>query len=381
MADVDFAAEGLLDGLEDDEARAARLELLQQLYDDGVPLDELRRAVEEDRLALLPVERVFAAEERYTAEEIAEKAGLDLDFLLRIQQALGLPIHDPHARTMTEAGLEAARRTRRFRDLGLSDEAILEVARVIGQSVSRLAEAMRGVAAEAVRAQAGSERDLGLGLAAFARSVGGELGPMLGDALTAHLLEQIRSDVISQAELAAGRDGLPGSREVGVAFADLVGFTRLGERRPVDELGAVAERLAALASDVAKPPVRLVKTIGDAVMLVSPDVDRLVETVLELVDAADREGEDFPQLRAGVAAGPAINRGGDWYGHTVNLASRLTGVARPGSVLVDQSVRERLDGDYRWSFAGQRKLKGIDEPVTLFRARRDGDGGGRDGAT
>jgi adenylate cyclase len=148
----------------------------------------------------------------------------------------------------------------------------------------------------------------------------------------------------------------------------------------VDELGAVAERLAALASDVAKPPVRLVKTIGDAVMLVSPDVDRLVETALELVEAADREGEDFPQLRAGVAAGPAINRGGDWYGHTVNLASRLTGVARPGSVLVDDSVRERLDGRYRWSFAGQRKLKGIDEPVKLFRARRD-DGDGRDGAS
>jgi adenylate cyclase len=379
MAEVDFAAEGLLDGLEDDEARAARLELLQQLYDDGVPLDELRRAVEEDRLALLPVERVFADEERYTAAEVAERAGLDLDLLLRIQQALGLPIHDPHERTMTEAGLEAAKRTRRFRDLGLSDEAILEVARVIGQSMSRLAEAMRGVAAEAVRAQAGSERDLGLGLAAFARTVGGELAPMLGDALTAHLLAQIRSDVISQAELDAGRDGLPGSREVGVAFADLVGFTRLGERRPVDELGAVAERLAALASDVAKPPVRLVKTIGDAVMLVSPDVDRLVETALELVEAADREGEDFPQLRAGVAAGPAINRGGDWYGHTVNLASRLTGVARPGSVLVDESVRDRLDGAYRWSFAGQRKLKGIDEPVKLFRARRDD--GDRDGST
>jgi len=232
---------------------------------------------------------------------------------------------------------------------------------------------MRGLVEDVVLPEAASERDLALGLAGFAQTVEGELTPLLGDALTAHLLDQIRSDMISRAELAAGRRGLAGAREVGVAFADLVGFTRLGERRPADEVGRVAGRLAELAGDLAQPPVRLVKTIGDAVMLVSPEVEPLLDMTLDLVDAADREGEDFPQLRAGAAAGPAINRAGDWYGHTVNLASRLTGVARPGSVLVDESVREAADDGYRWSFAGERKLKGIREPVKLFRARRDGD--------
>jgi adenylate cyclase len=136
----------------------------------------------------------------------------------------------------------------------------------------------------------------------------------------------------------------------------------------------VAGRLVELAGDLTSPPVRLVKEIGDAVMLVSPEVEPLLDVALELVRAADEQGEDFPQLRAGVAAGPAINRGGDWYGHTVNLASRLTGVARPGSVLVDESVKEAVDGDYRWSFAGQRRLKGIHDPVKLYRARRNGAG-------
>src|SRR5205085_7994531 len=89
------------------------------------------------------------------------------------------------------------------------------------------------------RSEAASERDLALGLAGFAQTVEGELTPLLGDALTAHLLDQIRSDVISRAELAAGQRGLAGAREVGVAFADLVGFTRLGERRPADEVGRV----------------------------------------------------------------------------------------------------------------------------------------------
>jgi adenylate cyclase len=372
MADVDFEAEGLLDGLDDEKDREARRELLEQLYDDGVPLEDLRRAVEEERLALLPVERVLSSEERHTARQVAEEAGIELDLLLRIQQAIGLPVLDPDEPSLGHEALDAARRTRRFRDAGLPEDALIEAARVIGQSMSRLAEAMRGLVEDVVLPEAASERDLGLGLAAFAETVGGELEPMLGDALNAHLLAQIRSDVISRAELAAGQRGLAGAREVAVCFADLVGFTRLGERRPADELGAVAGRLAALAGDIARPPVRLIKTIGDAVMLVSPEVEPLLDVALELVRTADEQGEDFPQLRAGVAAGPAINRGGDWYGHTVNLASRLTGVARPGSVLVDESAKEAVDGDYRWSFAGQRRLKGIRQPVKLYRARRDG---------
>jgi adenylate cyclase len=369
MADVDFEAEGLLEGTEGEE-REARLELLQQLHDAGVPLDDLRRAVKEDRLGLLPVELALAGDSRYTAGEIAEQVGIDLDFLLGLQRALGLPIPGSDEREFGEDARRMAERVRRFREAGMPEDAMLEVARVVGQSTSRLAEAIRALVEQAVAPQAATERDLGLGLAQVARDLGPELGPMLADALNAHLVQQIRSDVISRLE-AFGDGGLPGAREVGVAFADLVGFTRLGEKRPVEEVGRVAGRLVELAGDLASPPVRLVKEIGDAVMLVSPEVEPLLDTTLDLVEAADREGEDFPQLRAGMAAGQAINRAGDWYGHTVNLASRLTGAARPGSVLVDESVHEAAEDGYRWSFAGERKLKGIKHPVKLFRARRE----------
>jgi adenylate cyclase len=370
MAEVDFAAEGLLEGVEDGEERAARLELLHQLHAAGVGLEDLRRAVAEDRLALLPVELVLAGDENYTPADIAQRSGLDVQFLLRLQRAAGLSAPAPDERALGEQALRMAERARRFRDAGMTEDALVEVARVLGQSTSRLAEAVRALVAQTVAPGAASERDLGLGFAAVARELGPLLGPMVEDALSAHLVEQVRGEVVSRAELMA-RGGLPGAREVGVAFADLVGFTRMGERRPVDELGSVAGRLTELTEEVTGPPVRLVKTIGDAVMLVSSDVQTLLEVALDLVAAAEDEGEDFPQLRAGMAAGPALNRGGDWYGHTVNLASRLTGVARPGSVLVDDSVREVVADGYRWSFAGQRKLKGIREPVKLFRARRD----------
>jgi adenylate cyclase len=155
-----------------------------------------------------------------------------------------------------------------------------------------------------------------------------------------------------------------------VSFADLVGFTKLGEELPPEELGRVAGRLGELAADVAEPPVKLVKTIGDAAMLVSPDAGALVRVTLALVEAADDAGEEFPMLRAGVARGEAIGRGGDWYGRPVNVASRLTGVARPGSVLTTEAVHDEAEDAFRWSFAGKRKLKGVKEPLPLYRARR-----------
>ena len=104
---------------------------------------------------------------------------------------------------------------------------------------------------------------------------------------------------------------MPGAQEITVGFADLVGFTKLGESLPAAELGAVAKRLEEMAADVAEPPVRLVKTIGDAAMLVSPDTDALLGAALALVDAAEDEGEGFPLLKAGVARGEAIARAGD----------------------------------------------------------------------
>jgi adenylate cyclase len=116
--------------------------------------------------------------------------------------------------------------------------------------------------------------------------------------------------------------------------------------------------------------VRLVKLIGDAVMLVSPDPAPLLDAVLALVDAAAAEGEGFPQLRAGVALGAARERDGDVYGHAVNVASRLTAIARPGSVLADEHVHDALGERVAWSFAGERRVRGLADDVRLFRARR-----------
>src|SRR3954452_21961694 len=318
---VDFAAEGLLDGLEGD-ARAARERLLQRLLDQGTPLEALKRAAEEDRLVLLPAERLIGGEARYTAREVAERTELDVGFFLDLRRANGLPLPEPDARAFTEADLEAAWTAKTFRDAGVKAEDMLAVTRVLGRGLAQAAELMRSVTLELVLRPGTPEDELALRYAEAAARLEPLTAPMLGQMINLHLRHVVATELISARERETGQ--LPGSRDVTIAFAALVGFTRIGEELPPDELGRVADRLEALTAERVTTPVRLVKTIGDAVMLVSPEPEPLVHAVLDLVEAADAEGEEFPQLRAGVASGAALSRAGDWYGQPVNLASRIT---------------------------------------------------------
>jgi adenylate cyclase len=365
--EIDFAAEGLLDDL-DPAGREARATLLRELSAEGVPLEELRAAVQAGRLALLPVERALAGDgRRYSAREIAEIVGIDLEQLRRFSAALGIPYTDPDELRGTEADLEAARRMKAFRDAGLPEEGMLQVARTIGMGTSRIAEANRELVIRTLAQPGDSERDLALRFAAAAEFMMPLVGPTIVHALQANMLEQIRRDVIATADLASGDIG--GTATLTVCFADLVEFTRLGEEIPAEELGMVAGRLEEMASAVAEPPVRLVKTIGDAVMFVSTDAEPMLAATLNLIDAAEAEGDEFPWLRAGLACGPVLPQSGDYYGRPVNLASRITGVARPGSVVVDEAIKGAAEEAFDYTYIGERRLKGIDSKVKLFRAR------------
>jgi adenylate cyclase len=371
---IDFGAEGLLDGVEGAD-REARLKLLEELEAMGVPLEELREAVAAGRLALLPVERALAGDgRRYTAREVAEIAGIDLDLLRRFSAALGVPYGDPDEARGTEADLEAARRMKAFREAGLPEEGMLQVARTIGMGMARIAEANRELVIRTLAQPGDTERDLALRFAAAADLMMPLVGPTLVHAFQANMLEQVRRDVIATADLASGAVG--GTATLTVCFADLVEFTRLGEEIPPEELGLVAGRLEEMASAVAEPPVRLVKMIGDAAMFVSTEPEALLRASLALIAAAEAEGEEFPWLRAGLACGSVLPQAGDYYGRPVNLASRITGVARPGSVVVDVGVKEAAEENFTYTFIGERRLKGIDSKVKLFRARGGGGGAG-----
>ncbi|MGH2947604.1 MAG: adenylate cyclase regulatory domain-containing protein [Solirubrobacteraceae bacterium] len=362
---MDWEAEGLLEGVEDEAARRA---LLDELHAAGASVEELRQACEEERLALLPVERLLSSEARYTAREIAEKSGLDLEFFLAHRRTLGLAVPGPDERVYGEPDLESARMGVRYREAGFPDDDAMEVHRVLGRGMARYVEALRTLVGQTFLEAGTDEQELAHRLETVSRTLLPMAGPWLEHVFALHLREVLRHDVVTREQLVTGRLGA--GQDTAVAFADLVGFTALGESVPMEELTGLAGRLSRLAGDVVEPPVRLVKQIGDAVMLVCPQPAEIVETALRLVDATAAD-EGFPAMRAGVAFGPAVNRWGDWYGSTVNVASRLTTRARPASVLVTAAVREAIgDGAYSWSSAGEKKLKGLSSPVRAYRARR-----------
>ncbi len=364
---IDFEAEGLLDGLQGS-ARAERLALLEELAGEGVPLAELRRTTATGTVVLLPADRVIVGNERYTAAEVSELSGVELDFLVAARHAMGLPIPEPDEALYTEAELESANRILVAREAGIAGDDILDLLRVLSRGLSQAAETLRAFPLKLILEPGMSERDLASRYGQATAQLYPLVNPMVSNVLALHLRHGTQTEVISEMERSGGR--LPGAREVAISFADLVGFTRLGEEVPADELGRLAGRLDALATNAAEPPVRLVKTIGDAVMLASPEPEPLLEATLRLIDAAEAEGEDFPQLRAGAALGDALPRAGDWFGRPVNLASRITSIARPSSLLAERGLRESTGEAYSFSFAGERRLRGIRQPVALYRTRR-----------
>ncbi|MBV9193973.1 MAG: hypothetical protein JO168_07480 [Solirubrobacterales bacterium] len=359
---MDFAATGLLDGLEGHE-RAARETLLRQLLDDGFSLEQLEAAVAEDRLALLPVERVLGG--RYTAEEVEARTDLPAVTLLRLRRILGLPEARAEDRVFGEEDIAMALSTRRVLDLGLDEESIAEITRVLGEAMARLTATTAAAFVEAFLEPGDSEHDVAVRFAGLAEEMVPTLHPVLTAAYTAHLREAVRRGMISRAEREQGSSA--GAQELAVCFADLVSFTRMGVQVEAQELGGVAGRLAELAGQVVESPVRLIKTIGDAAMYVSPEPGPMVSVALSLVEAV--RGADLPSLRAGIAHGPTLLRAGDYYGHSVNLASRVTGIARPDSVLCTQAVHDAAAGDFKWSFAGTRRVKGVGKGVPLYRAQ------------
>ena len=360
----------LLDGLTG-RARAERAELILWLFEQGITAEEIR-----DSFApmLLAARRILGDDGSHiSARQISDEVGIELDQLLRFQRASGLPqVDDPDAAVFMRPDGDTAVHIKRFLDLGIDPEQMLTVVRVLAEGLSNAAEVMRSAALGPVFHPGVTELEIAKGFQALVSQAAPLLGPMIQDMLLLQLRHVAETDAINANERRAGAP-LPGARLVACAFADLVGFTRLGEELPPEGIEQLSNRLAEIAREVVVAPVRLIKTIGDAVMFVSTDTAALLDVMLGLVAATEAD-DLLPQLRVGVAHGSAVSRAGDWFGSPVNLASRVTSAARPGAVLVSESAREQIGEDdrYRWSFAGSRRLRGVISDVRLYRVRPAG---------
>jgi adenylate cyclase len=275
---------------------------------------------------------------RYDLEEMTGRTGLSADLLTRLWRSLGYPEPRPGDKAFNDADVEILTKVG---ELVEADEErsplVLQISRVIGSSMSRIASAQLDVISGPASRVAGREVPLN----EDAIKSTGELLPLMPRifevAWRRHLQAAVRRRMIE----VAGDDKV----EVIVGFADLVGFTALSQQMNDVELSGVVGQFEALVYDVITTGGgRVVKTIGDEVMFSVESPQAAAEIALSLADGA-RASDELSDVRVGMAFGPVLDRDGDLYGPVVNLASRITAIALPGSVVVGPELAEALAGD------------------------------------
>lgn len=286
--------------------------------------DEAATSLETFERALLGGDR------RYTRVQVAERAGVPLERANRLWNALGFVGPGDDAIVFTDDDVRALAQLAALVDRGVIDgDAEASLTRSVGQTMSRLADWQVRVLRDAVA-------DPG--------------GDGMADAVAALVpVMQEMQTYVWRRHLAAAAGRLfpvsaadPTSSTVVVGFADVVGFTRFSRTTGDAELGAFVEHFEDASSEiVAAHGGRVVKTIGDEVMFVSDAPRAAAEVALDLAGRTDAD-DGFPALRVGLAYGPVLSRLGDVYGPVVNVAARLTSLARPSTVLVDRALHEAL---------------------------------------
>ncbi len=303
----------------------------------------------------------------FTALEVAQQAGVDLEQARRLWTALGFsPIPDDE-RVFTRSDVAMLTGAcRLLTELGGASDVLMQLTRVTGQALARVAEAqVATTAAQLELARIAGEPDRVVD--AFVRELQPlvpTLEPFLGYAWRRHMVAAMFRIA------AAGSTDATRANETAIGFADLVGFTAISQQLDEAELAAMVDRFEALAYEqIARRGGRVVKMIGDEVMFSTDSPSVAAEIALALV-AAYGGDPTLPEVRVGLAFGPALSFEGDLYGPTVNLASRLVNIARPGSVLVSEELAAHLRHGQMFALRSLRalRLKGIGRtPVWVLR--------------
>ena len=310
---------------------------------------------------------------RYTRTEVAERAGVDLDHARTLWRALGFADVDDDNVAFTDRDVEALRTVQSLVDMGILDRGQqLAVTRAMGQALSRLAEWQVATLTAALSSGSGAGSTAPMSpddATAAARELVPVMESLIGYVWRRHL-------AATAARTFAAGPGDTVARAMTVGFADLVGFTSLTRHVDEDKLAALVDRFEEIAYDaITATGGRVVKTVGDEVMFTADDAARGAEIAVSLAERVGAES-DLPDLRVGVAYGNVVARLGDIYGEPVNIASRLTSFARPGSVLADRQLAAALEDDDRWAVhrVPPRPVRGY-TLLQGFRLRRAGDSG------
>ena len=352
------------------EAAVAHARIVARLRERGHRLDQIREAGQQGRLAYGYIESLFGDEwGKRTLDDAAGETGLEPALIERFWASIGLP---PTAlEAMTDEDLEALRYVSSVLAAGFPLVAFLQLCRVYGQALSQIADAEVRLFHLYVHEPLMREGVPGLQMAEEMEGLARDLLPIaspLMDYVHRRFLQHyVAQDVVGHMETELEEDESAAGRvRVAIAFADLAGYTRFTEEEGEEEALSSVERFVEGVTHTLPDDARVVKTIGDEVMVVGTDVHALVDWAVGFVGLFDER----PEPRIGIHYGSTLYRDGDYFGREVNLASRVVARARGGEVLVTDSVVEAAGNAPHLGFEaiGSVKLKGFDEPRALCRA-------------
>jgi adenylate cyclase len=351
-------------------AAVSHARIVRRMRERGHSLEEIRKASAEGRLAFGFVEELFpSADGSYTLRQAARETGLEPGLIERIVTTLGMS--SVQADSLTEDDLQLLRYVAAVLEAGLPLVAMLQLVRVYGQAMAQVADAEVRLFHLYVHEPLMRAGTTGTEVADEMLSLSRELlplsSPVMDQVHQRFLQHFIEQDVVGHME--ADLDGQaidPGRMRVAIAFADLAGYTRLTEE--VGELEAVdaVERFVEAVEVTLPDEARVIKTIGDEVMIVGSDASTLTDWAVGF----QRLKVDRPLPRIGIHYGNALYRDGDYYGRDVNIASRVAARSAGGEVLVTRPVVEAAGPHLEFERIGEVRLKGFTDYTEIFIARQ-----------
>jgi adenylate cyclase len=294
-------------------------------------------------------ELILGGPRKYTPAQVSDVADVDRDEARRLWRALGFPTAGDDDVVFTDGDVAALRTMRELSAQGLADEDVrLAIARLFGRTFSRLASYQGQLLLQQI-----TEHPEVLtsdeGVDALVRSI-----VPLVEKLQNYTWRRQLAAYVARMAAQGDADVASGPARLAVGFADMSRFTSVTRKATEAELRTLLDTFETFATEiVGQNGGRIVKTIGDEVLFQADDPASAVEIALQLLEAA-AEHKELPEMRAGLALGEVVTRLGDVYGSTVNIASRLTSIARPGWVLVDRELHAELEDDARFRFKSRR---------------------------
>lgn len=312
----------------------------------------------------------------YTVPDAAERTGLTSEQIELLRTVSGLP-----GNLIEQRDIEAMAGVKSVLDAGMPWEAIVEVSRVYGDALRRIAEAEVRMMHEHVHERMASEgvpeREIALQTHALMRAMTDVVDPTIEYIHHQHLLRLVMEDVLAHME--SPQVSRRRWREATILFVDLSSYTSLSQVHGDEAAAAVLERFDGLVRSLL-PAHRgtLVKQIGDAFMLTFSEPADAVRFGVAVGESAMTE-ENFPSVRVGIHTGPVLYRMGDYIGNTVNIAARIAAAAAPDEIVFSESIAEAAqESGLPVAPVGMRMLRGVDDPLPLYRVMRRRDMPARD---